>query len=329
MAYPIEILSVGGDLYPKIEKVVNILNSKQDEFIFLFPPPRVRNSGVSFKRSNYLKSEVFDFIENYREEVKGFRPYIIAIIDGYLEGNIFGSSRSQDGIAFYTIEGKKYLNSEFAYIAYYLIRYALAFIEPRAKTHKETRGCFFDYKGQKKDIKESVKTMGLCDEHMRLIQPKFTEEIYDSLILRLGKTVKNLENFYIFYHIKFWFKKEKNPASKSNFQWVTISLIFGLVISAVVLYLSKSFDLALTTFVIFSLIMFFRNPRWRFFRLGSSLLGMAGLTTLPKITSSLSLNLSENLNVIWNVVVDQTFELQLGLLISGTLFILLDFFKNR
>lgn len=329
MAYPIEILSIGGNLYTRIEKVVKTLNSEQDEFIFLLPPERVRNEGISFTRKEYSKSELFKFIEDYRTNVKGFRPYVIGLVDGYIEGNLFGSSKAKNGIAIYTIQGKRHLNSEYAYIAYYLIRYSLAFIEPNAKTHKDTRGCFFDYKGDKRDIKESVKTMGLCDEHMRQIQPHFTQEIYDSLILRLGKTVKNFEKFWLFYIVKFWFSQEKSPASKSNTPWVVISLLISLILSSLILYLTNSFDLSLTSFVILSLIMFFRNPKWRFFRLGSSMLGMAGLTTLPKIDSTLTLNLPDGWNLFWNLIIDQTIEVQIGLLISGTLFIIFDFVKNR
>ena len=33
-----------------------------------------------------------------------------------MEGNIFGSSKAKNGVAFYTIEGKKYLNSGYAYM---------------------------------------------------------------------------------------------------------------------------------------------------------------------------------------------------------------------
>ncbi|WP_305983206.1 hypothetical protein [Roseivirga thermotolerans] len=329
MAYPIEILSIGNDLYNKVEKVVSVLNSKQEEFIFLFPPIRIRNKGFSFIREEYNKSELFEFIEQYRLESKGFRPYIIAIVDGKIEGNIFGSTHSKDGIAFFNFVDRKFLNSQYAYIAYYLIRYTLGFIQPIAKTHPDTRGCFFDYKGFKPEIKDSVRQMKPCDEHMRVLQPMLNEEIFDSLILKLGKSVKKMESLWWFYEVVYLLKSEKNPNSQRNVPWVITTLIISLVISIVALYLTKSFDASLISFVVFGLVIFFRNPKWRFFRLGSSLLGMAGLTSLPKITSSLSINLPEKFNFVWGLLIDQTYEVQIGLVISGTILIILDFIKNR
>lgn len=329
MAYPIEIITIGNDLYSKVEKVVNVLNSKQEEFIFLFPPTRIRNNGFSFNLEKYTKAELFKFLEDYRTKSGGFRPYIIAIVDGHIEGNIFGSTHAKDGIAFFNIHDKKYLKSQYAYIAYYLIRYTLGFLEPKARNHKDTRGCFFDYKNPKTEIKASVHKMTPCDEHMRILQPKLTEEIYDSLILKLGKSVKRMESFWWYYEIFYLLKVEKTPNSRSNVPWVVTTSIISLVLSIAVFYITKSFDLSVISFVVFGLIIFFRNPKWRFFRLGSSLLGMAGLTSLPKITSSLSLEVPQEFNFVWNLLIDQTYEVQIGLVISGTIFIFLDFIKNR
>ena len=48
-------------------------------------------------------------------------------------------------------------------VAYYLIRYAIGFACPEAKSHEESRGCFFDKKIFKEDIKLSMRAGKICD----------------------------------------------------------------------------------------------------------------------------------------------------------------------
>jgi|GEM_PF-6276159 len=329
MAYPIEVLCIGGDNYNKVEKVIHLLNSQQEEFIYILPPLRIRYKGLSFDFDKYKKEEVLEFLENYRKEVKGHRPFIIALVEGNIKGNLFGSTIAEKGLAFFNIHDRKYLKSQYAYLAYYLIRYTLGFIQPAAKTHEDTRGCFFDYKGKKTEIKASVRKMKACDEHMRILQPSLTDEIYDSLLNKLSKTVKKMEKFWYYYEVKYFFKIERVPNTNSDTSWVLTASLISTVLSALIFYYTRWFDLSLLSFILISVFILLRNPRWRFFRLGSSLLSLSALSTLPIIITSFSLGIPDRFNLALELFSDQSPLIPLGLLISGTLFIAFDFMKNK
>jgi hypothetical protein len=110
MPFNIELLSLGTDLYAEIEASVAPLNAAQTEFRFSSAPPRLRSPGVAYRRDQYLTTEVFAWLAQYRRDAKGHRPYIIAFINAPLEStrysNLFGSHEAADGVA---AEGSAFL----------------------------------------------------------------------------------------------------------------------------------------------------------------------------------------------------------------------------
>jgi hypothetical protein len=103
MPWNIEIISVGGKFDEYIEEASQLLNGAQDEFHFALAPKRLRGYGVNYVKSEYLATEVFKILQEYRVHAKGTRPYLIGVLDTELNGsvwsNLFGSHEAKNGLA--------------------------------------------------------------------------------------------------------------------------------------------------------------------------------------------------------------------------------------
>jgi hypothetical protein len=186
MAYYIEILSLGDDSNSKALEVAQSLNSAQKEFHFSLPPKRLLSSGSVFVRTDYSTDEVWAFLKDYRTTAKGNRPFLIGIVNSRLRSkkytNLFGSHEASNGLAVVTLhDHQKYADSYRSYLAYYFIRYALSFVCPELKSHSDSRGCFFDFKGNKSDLKKSLVTGGFCDPHKKQLAACFNAEIQEAI----------------------------------------------------------------------------------------------------------------------------------------------------
>jgi nucleoside phosphorylase len=187
MPFPIEIICLGSDNYQRLEPVASLLTSTQSEFQFALPPLRLREFGFSFDRSEFVTREVFDFLREYRKQAGGYRPFLIAVVNGPLRSdklsNLFGSHEAKDGVAVFTLRDQSlFTNSAPAFICYYFIRYALSFLAPGLKSHGDTRTCFFDKKLDKRDLLKSLQTGSFCDPCRAALQRHFNPEIYRAII---------------------------------------------------------------------------------------------------------------------------------------------------
>jgi nucleoside phosphorylase len=184
MPFNIEIISVGGDFDKLIGEVATALNGEQKEFHFGPAPDRLRSFAAGFVKPKYNSNEVFEKLKAYRTEAKGHRPYLIGVIDGYLDGstwgNIFGSHDAREGVGEAVItlcDHELFSESQQLYLCYYFVRYALSFVCPRLKNHDDTRSCFFDRKQDKRDLKLSMDSGGLCLNCRAELWTKFNDEI--------------------------------------------------------------------------------------------------------------------------------------------------------
>lgn len=191
--YNIEILSIGGDFNRLISECCQVLNGVQDEFRFSLPPNSKRSYGLSFTEKEYHAGNVFSFLGQYRKDTKGFRPYVIGVIDQKLRSdaltNLFGShdARRSDGDAVVTLsESAKYSDSQVRYLCYYLVRYSLSFVCPHLRTHEETRSCFFDKKITKSDITLSMNTGSVCSECRQVLWREYNEDIMNSIVAMMS-----------------------------------------------------------------------------------------------------------------------------------------------
>lgn len=186
MAYDIEIISVGDDSNAKIGEIAHILNVAQDEFRFHLPPERLKHEGTVFVREEYENTTVFEFLKDYRVQARGYRPFLIAVINGKLRSesllNLFGSHKASEGVAVITLhDHQHYADSYRAYLCYYFIRYALSFACPDLKTHEETRNCFFDRKVRKLDLQQSLESGEFCSRCKQSLAAVFSPEVKEAV----------------------------------------------------------------------------------------------------------------------------------------------------
>jgi len=169
---PIEIAVLGEVSSHEVEMAISIANSEQDEFAFS------RLSSPFEKELNLLHFRVIngdDFLvslDNLRESLKGYHPYIIAIASSELQSddwsNLFSVHLSEDGIAIVTTNNVSDViisaNKMVAYYLYYVARLTLKFFMPGHKNHEDKRECVFDFMKNKSDIVDSMKAGAMCDD---------------------------------------------------------------------------------------------------------------------------------------------------------------------
>jgi predicted acylesterase/phospholipase RssA len=171
--YDIELMSIGEDSYPLLDRCSDKINRIQDQFRFHLTAVPHRQSGIAFRRSRYLTSDIWDFLRDHRTKFGGHRPYIIAFVTTPLASskltNLFGSHEATEGLACVTTFGAaQYVREESRYCCYYLVRYALSFVNPLIKSHTDEarKNCYFHSKIYKKDIRGSMDSGYICDSCM-------------------------------------------------------------------------------------------------------------------------------------------------------------------
>jgi predicted acylesterase/phospholipase RssA len=170
MAYDIELMSVGEDLYAVLGESAALLNSVQAEFRFRLTSLPQRLSGLSFSRTEYSTAEIWFFLREQRKKFGGNRPYIIAFVNSPLKSselaNIFGSHEAVDGLAVVTLHSStQYVREARRFCCYYLSRYSLSFVNPSIKAHNDQgrKNCYFHKKLYKPDLRASMDSGYLCD----------------------------------------------------------------------------------------------------------------------------------------------------------------------
>ena len=128
MPYNIEVMCLGEDFYPLLERAATGLNGIQDQFRFEVSHPSQRSPGLAFRRDEYETGDVWDFLKGQRERGAP-RPFIIAFLKRPLRSkrysNLFGSHLGESGLAVVTTSGSaQYVKEDERYCRYYMVRYA-------------------------------------------------------------------------------------------------------------------------------------------------------------------------------------------------------------
>ena len=198
MSYPIEIICLGEDVYPHIERAAKTLNTVQSEFRFFTPSPALKQVGLTFVFDEYHTKAVFEFLQKYRQQARGYRPFLIAVVNRKLRseqlGNLFGSHEAENGLAVVTLQDQsRYVDLPHKFLCYYLIRYCLSFVAPQLKAHEETKSCFFDKKLNKADLLKSLATASLCDACLSAFQNTANTDVMEAF-KNMGEALKRLPN---------------------------------------------------------------------------------------------------------------------------------------
>lgn len=174
---PVEIVDIGDVRTDMLTQSITTANSLQDEFFFV----RLNETDAAqFRMLAFTRIFAPDFLKQMhalRSAIKGFHPFLIAFVDGVLNGekysNLFASNRSNDGLGVVTTANVPDVivpsDKLSGYFLYYLAHQTLGFIAPDHKNHDEARGCVFDLKRDKRDLVKSMRARALCNECRRAL----------------------------------------------------------------------------------------------------------------------------------------------------------------
>ncbi len=188
MSYQIEVLAIKAGLYESIQTACSSLNKVQNDFEFKIPSDVLRSKLFIEHREKYNANDAFAWLKTYRAEAKGNRQFSILVVDGPLSSdkweNIFGSFSRQDNLAVFTMHDfDHFVNDVTRFCRYYLVRYAINFLQPKLQSHNltERKNCIFHFKQDKHEIKLSLDSGHICEPCLDMLRPKLTNEINSSI----------------------------------------------------------------------------------------------------------------------------------------------------
>lgn len=186
----IQVFAIKSCLYPSLEKACKDLNDiqKDKEFIFKIPPERLKDKFYLEKRPEYDSDVVFTWLNNYRQQENKHNQLVILVVDGYLKSirikNLFGNVDATNGFAVFTIvDFSQFVNDIVRFCRYYLVRYALSFLEPSIKSHDDPnrKQCVFHKKMNKIELRDSLYSGHICQSCYNQLRPKLNTEIKNSI----------------------------------------------------------------------------------------------------------------------------------------------------
>lgn len=169
---PVEIIDLRTVVTPDLSLALERANQVQQELLYLQLGSEYSDALRLNVRRSTQSGSFFEALSIKKREWRGFHPYIVVVIDSVLSsarlGNLFATRRGEEGLAIVTsfgLEGIVVPSGRMAaYYLYELASHTLAFIVAGKQHHRETRGCVFDLKEDKRQIMESMKAGALCDE---------------------------------------------------------------------------------------------------------------------------------------------------------------------
>jgi len=172
---PVEIAVTGDVVNAEVSSAAALANAEQEEFMFMMAEEELQLRVRMHSYTQVQVKEFFDRTELVRSEIRGYHPFVITVVDSYIQGarygNLFGSHRANAGLAIITAaevaDSIVPADRMIAYYIYYFARYSLSFLSPHHRNHEDSRGCIFDRKVDKTDIKSSMRANALCDECRR------------------------------------------------------------------------------------------------------------------------------------------------------------------
>jgi hypothetical protein len=104
---PIEIIEVGDIPTEWVDQALSLANSLQNEFIYMRLTDTDAQHFQMYAFDHVKGAEFMDSMEQIRNSLRGFHPYLLAFIDAKLDGkeyvNLFGHSDAEKGLGVLTI----------------------------------------------------------------------------------------------------------------------------------------------------------------------------------------------------------------------------------
>ena len=206
---PIELIVIGAEREQDILRAISLANQLQDEFDYVRLPgtEELRFSMLQF--DTILAPDFLDSVERLRTELRGFHPFMIAIVDAPVDGkdftNLFCSSRGAAGLGVLTSSKVPDVivprSAMTGYFLYYLANFAHSYIAPEHKNHDEPspNGCIYDRKIRKTDLLKSMRAGAFCNDCRtqlvsgdRALSARQFEAL-ESLFAECGKIVRGVD----------------------------------------------------------------------------------------------------------------------------------------
>ena len=195
---PIEIFNFSENFNEEVQNAVTKANKLQTEIEYSLITT-VDESEFNILVPDEIDARfLFKRMDHVRTKIGGFHPYLLLITDDPIYDeyyNIFGSSEPEIGLGVFTTNSVSETiipkDKMQAYFIYYLARYTLNFLNPQHKNHKATRGCVFDIKTSKLDIKKSMKSDAFCKDCRKFLltgKSKITVNILSAINNLLAET---------------------------------------------------------------------------------------------------------------------------------------------
>lgn len=172
---PIDVITAGDLPMDLVQQAIGIANTLQEEFRYTLVPEDELEDFRVLTLTRAHSTELLDYLAEVRRRNKGYHPFLIALVDAYLQGrdvgNIFGDHRPEEGLAVFTIydvpETILPATKLSAYFLYYLAKASLAFVVPTKENHEDGRKCPYDRKMDKREIIDSMRARAVCNECRR------------------------------------------------------------------------------------------------------------------------------------------------------------------
>ncbi|MGD1018802.1 MAG: TIR domain-containing protein [Verrucomicrobiia bacterium] len=168
MAYPVEVFGFGDSSFHAAERVAERLNLAQGEYLYLMPSHQDRAWFEPFTREEYEVDTLYGKFARFREERKGFHPFVIGIVHGTLSDkgkSVNMQYMPNEGVAVCTSKKWERESTEpvSAFLGYVFVHSAAVFAYPGKVMHPEMRNCLFDQKISS-GLRKSMSSIVICDE---------------------------------------------------------------------------------------------------------------------------------------------------------------------
>jgi hypothetical protein len=103
---PVEIVKIGNIVSSDVTGALRLANASQREFCFLELGETEASILGMHAYSRTLTLDLYNILNAFRSQIRGYHPFLIAIVDSHLDGerytNLFGEFWPNEGLAVVT-----------------------------------------------------------------------------------------------------------------------------------------------------------------------------------------------------------------------------------
>ncbi len=168
---PVELIDLREDQTLDLQLSIEEANRSQADIQFTILD---RDYADALRLHLLRDTHVDKFLEaliRQKTQWRGFHPYMICVVDCALRSeewsNLFSAAHGQDGIGIITTHSVEEtiipVGKMPAYFVFELATHVLGLLVSGKHFHKETRKCIYDFREDKIEILDSIKSATLCD----------------------------------------------------------------------------------------------------------------------------------------------------------------------